>query len=281
MKTHIRLGHSPDPDDAFMFYALAKQKIDPGEFTFEHVLEDIESLNHRAERGELEVTAISIHAYPKVAHLYALLGSGGSMGDNYGPMVVARENFRIEELSDAKNNMKIAVPGTMTSAFLALTLAIGEFKYEVTPFDKIISEVSEGKVDVGLIIHEGQLTYAKSGLKKILDLGEWWNKHTNGLPLPLGGNCVRRDLGKEKISRLSAKLRESIQFSLDNRAEAAEYALEFGRDLSLELADKFIGMYVNDYTIDYGSKGREAIKRFLTDGETAGLITDKYELDFA
>lgn len=203
------------------------------------------------------------------------------MGENYGPMVVARENFRIEELSDAKNNMKIAVPGTMTSAFLALTLAIGEFKYEVTPFDKIISEVSEGKVYAGLIIHEGQLTYAKSGLKKILDLGEWWSKRTNGLPLPLGGNCVRRDLGEEKISRLSAKLRESIQFSLDNRAEAAEYALEFGRDLSLELADKFIGMYVNDYTIDYGSKGREAIKRFLTDGETAGLITDKYELDFA
>ncbi len=275
-KTHIRLGHSPDPDDAFMFYALAKGLIDSGEFEFEHVLDDIETLNQRAKNGELEITAVSIHAFPGIADKYALLGSGGSMGDNYGPMVVCKEQKTIEELSE----MVIAVPGLKTSAFLGLKLAIGTFRYKVVAFDEIINEVTSGAVDAGLIIHEGQLTYAQSGLKSVLDLGVWWNKKTNGLPLPLGGNCVRRDLGDEKIRELSRILKESIQYSLDHREEAVAYALEYGRGLDIPLADKFIGMYVNDYTLDYGADGREAIRLFLQEGEAAGMISETYKLDF-
>lgn len=275
-KQTIRLGHSPDPDDAFMFYALAKNLIDCGRFAFEHVLDDIESLNRRAQEGELEITAVSIHAYPEVSGRYALLGSGGSMGDNYGPMVVTREEVSVDKIP----TLKIAVPGEKTSAFLALRLAVGEFDYQVVPFDRIIESVTDGKVDAGLIIHEGQLTYATSGLKNILDLGVWWNKHTGGLPLPLGGNCVRRDLGQQSIRELSRILKESIQFALDHRAEAVSYALEFGRGLDIPLADKFIGMYVNDYTLDYGPRGREAIKRFLSEGAESGLISENYNLDF-
>jgi len=275
-KTHILLGHSPDADDAFMFYALAKGLIDSGEFEFEHVLNDIETLNQRALKGELEITAVSIHAFPGIADKYALLGSGGSMGDNYGPLVVCPEQVSVDKL----NEMTIAIPGLKTSAFMALRLAIGEFKPEVIPFDEIIPAVTKGKVDAGLIIHEGQLTYAHSGLKSILDLGVWWNQKTNGLPLPLGGNCVRRDLGDDKIRKLSRILNESIQYSLDHREEAVAYALEFGRGLDVPLADKFIGMYVNDYTLDYGEKGREAIRLFLQKGEAAGMIHEQYTLDF-
>lgn len=275
-KQTIRLGHSPDPDDAFMFYALAKNLIDCGPFEFEHVLNDIETLNRRAKKSELEITAVSIHAYPGVSDKYALLGSGGSMGDNYGPMVVALQEMPVEKLS----SLKIAIPGEMTSAYLALRMAIGEFEYQVVPFDQIIESVVAGKIDAGLIIHEGQLTYAKSGLKNILDLGVWWNKRTGGLPLPLGGNCVRRDLGQKAIRELSRILKESIQYSLDHRDEAVAYALEFGRGLDMPLADKFIGMYVNDYTLDYGSSGREAIRRFLAEGAEAGFISEKYNLEF-
>ncbi len=277
MKRTIRLGHSPDPDDAFMFYALANELIDCGPFQFEHVLEDIESLNRRALHGDLEITAVSIHAYPKVAEKYALLGSGGSMGDNYGPLVVAREDLRISELSSTE----IAVPGKMTSAFLALTLAIGDFPYRVVPFDQIIEKVEAGEVSAGLIIHEGQLTYGRAGLHKVIDLGEWWSTRTDGLPLPLGGNCVRRDLGAETISHLSRILRESIQYSLSHRQQAVSHALAYGRGLNNALADRFIGMYVNEYTVDYGSKGRQAIARFLSEGVAAGLVTDGYPLEFA
>ncbi len=198
------------------------------------------------------------------------------MGDNYGPLVVARKEMPVEKLS----SLKIAAPGEKTSAFLALRLAIGEFDYQVVPFDEIIESVTAGKVEAGLIIHEGQLTYAKSGLKNILDLGVWWNKRTGGLPLPLGGNCVRRDLGQESIRELSRILKESIQYSLDHRDEAVAYAMEFGRGLDIPLADKFIGMYVNDYTLDYGPNGREAIRRFLAEGAEAGLISEKYDLEF-
>jgi len=275
-KMHIRLGHSPDPDDAFMFYALAKNLIDSGEFEFEHVLNDIETLNQRALKGELEITAVSIHAFPGIADKYALLGSGGSMGDNYGPMVVRKDACDVSDLKD----MTIAIPGLKTSAFMALKLAIGEFKHEVVPFDEIIPAVAEGKVDAGLIIHEGQLTYGHNGLHSILDLGVWWHQKTNGLPLPLGGNCVRRDLGAERIRELSRILKESIQYSLDHREEAVAYALEFGRGLDVPLADKFIGMYVNEYTLDYGDKGREAIRLFLREGEAAGMIHESYTLDF-
>ena len=277
-KQTIRLGHSPDPDDAFMFYALAKGLIDSGPFEFEHVLEDIETLNQRATRGELEITAVSIHAYPGIADKYALLGSGGSMGDKYGPMVVSRREMALEELNSP--DVTIAVPGLKTSAFLALRIAIGEFNHKVVPFDKIIPAVASGEVDAGLIIHEGQLTYSKSGLNNILDLGVWWSERTNGLPLPLGGNCVRRDLGEENIRELSRILKASIQYSLDHRDEAVAYALEFGRGLDIPLADKFIGMYVNELTVDYGERGREAIRRFLKEGESIGMITGPYELEF-
>ncbi|MFQ5606463.1 MAG: MqnA/MqnD/SBP family protein [Candidatus Zixiibacteriota bacterium] len=276
LKRTIRLGHSPDPDDAFMFYALARDLIDTESFEFEHVLADIETLNQRAERGELEITAVSIHAYPGISDTYALLGSGGSMGDNYGPLVVAKSAILEKDL----NNVRIAVPGIKTSAFLALTLAIGKFEHTVLPFDQILEAVSSGSVDAGLIIHEGQLTYSSGGLRSILDLGVWWNQRTGGLPLPLGGNCVRRDLGAENIKSLSRILRESIRYSLDHRPEAVEYALQYGRGLDSELADKFIGMYVNDYTLDYGPKGRAAIQRFLSEGAEAGLISGSYSLEF-
>ena len=278
--TTLRLGHSPDPDDAFMFYALAQDPplIPTGRWRFEHVLQDIQTLNQRARRGELEITAISIHAYPYVADRYALTSCGSSMGDKYGPMVVAREpmtdahgSVQIERLKGTT----IAIPGELTTAFLALQLCRGTggdaFQYQVIPFDQILAHVRDGNADAGLIIHEGQLTYQTMGLHLIVDLGVWWYERT-GLPLPLGGNCIRKDLGPEAMQEVTDVLKASIQYSLDHRKPAVDYALQFGRDLDRNLADRFVGMYVNDWTLDYGPKGREAITRLLSEGARAGLV---------
>lgn len=275
-KRRINVGHSPDPDDAFMFYALAHDKIDTGDLQFRHELQDIETLNRRALRGELEVTAISIHAYAHLLDKYALLPSGCSMGDKYGPMVVAKKPHSIEELK----NVKIAVPGTMTTAFLALSLLIGKgFSHEVVPFDEIIDAVAKGKYDAGLIIHEGQLTFQNQGLQLIVDLGVWWQEKTD-LPLPLGGNVVRRDLGAETIQQISLLLKESIQYSLDHRSEALDYALQYARDMDKSLADKFVGMYVNEWTLDYGPRGRAAVRKLLEEGHKAGIIPKPVEVEF-
>src|SRR6058998_523348 len=251
------LGHSPDPDDAFMFYAMAENKIDLGGYRFDHRLEDIQTLNERARRGELHISAISIHAYPYVAHKYALLPCGASMGNGYGPIVIRKRTTRSARRSMLnKNGMqeatvkeflvgsKIAVPGKITSAFLALQLFVGEFDYVVVPFDRIFGAVKAGRTDAGLIIHEGQLTYAQSGFEKIVDLGEWWKRETD-LPLPLGGNVVRKDLGPQTIAAIGAAFRASIEYGLTHRQEALEYALDFGRGLARPLADRFVGMYVN------------------------------------
>ena len=278
----LKLGHSPDPDDAFMFYALAQNPplIPTGPYRFEHVLQDIQTLNQRAMKGELEITAISIHAYPYVADKYALTSCGSSMGDKYGPMVVAREPMKLEQL----RGKKIAIPGKLTTAFLALQLALGKgaevsdlkseisnFRFEVVPFDQILKYVADRKCDAGLIIHEGQLTYQTLGLHLILDLGAWWYEKTS-LPLPLGGNCIRKDLGGQAMQEVTDILKASIQYSLDHRAPAVEYALQFGRDLDRNLADRFVGMYVNHWTLDYGAKGREAITRLLRAGADAGIV---------
>ena len=272
---HLTLGHSPDPDDAFMFYALAKGKIDTRGYTFEHILQDIQTLNERATREELDITAVSIHAFAYIADKYALLASGASMGDNYGPMVVASEALSVADL----NNTQIAIPGEMTSAFLELKLAIGEFPYAVVPFDEIIPAVRAGKFAAGLIIHEGQLTYAQAGLKKIFDLGEWWQEKYN-LPLPLGGNVVRRALGDDTIREVSAILKESIQYGLDHRHEAVEYALSWARDMGHDLADEFVGMYVNELTVDYGERGRKAVHLLLEMAAEKGLIPAKPDVVF-
>jgi 1,4-dihydroxy-6-naphthoate synthase len=272
----IRVGHSPDPDDAFMFYALAHDKIDTWPFRFQHVMQDIETLNRRALRGELEVTAVSLHAYAFLQDQYALLPSGCSMGDKYGPMVVARKNMAIDELK----KVKIAVPGTMTTAFLALRLLLPDgFAHEVVPFDQILGAVAEGKFDAGLIIHEGQLTFQNQGLNLIVDLGVWWQEKT-GLPLPLGGNVVRRDLGKKAIRRISRLLKLSIQYSLDHRAEALAYALKYARDMDVKLADRFVGMYVNEWTLDYGERGRAAVQRLLNEGHRIGAIPQPVAVEF-
>lgn len=272
----ITVGHSPDPDDAFMFYALAHNKLDTGPLTFRHELQDIETLNRRAMRGELEVSAVSIHAYAYLLDKYALLPSGCSMGDKYGPMVVAKQPFTINDL----RNKKIAVPGTLTTAFLTLRLCLGsEFQYEVLPFDKILQAVESGKYEAGLIIHEGQLTYQKQGLKLIVDLGVWWQEKT-GLPLPLGGNVVRRELGAETIQLISKLLKQSIQYSLDHRQQALDYALQYGRDLDRDLADQFVGMYVNDWTLDYGEKGRAAVRRLLDEAAKAKIIPSAVNVQF-
>lgn len=276
IKRKIVVGHSPDPDDAFMFYALAHGKIDTGDLHFEHQLQDIETLNRRALRGELEVTAVSIHAYAYLLDKYALLPSGCSMGDRYGPMVVARKPLAVNDLF----SIRIAVPGTMTTAFLALRLLLpGGFTHEVVPFDQILAEVASGRFDAGLIIHEGQLTFQKQGLHLVVDLGVWWQERT-GLPLPLGGNVVRRDLGPETMSRISRYLKESIRYGLEHRAEALEYALQYGRDMDHALADKFVGMYVNDWTLDYGPRGRAAVSRLLEEGHRAGIIPSAVAVDF-
>ncbi len=273
----IRLAHSPDPDDAFMFYGLACGAVDPGPYRFEHILDDIQTLNERALRGEYEVTAISVHAYPYVRDRYVLTACGSSMGDNYGPMVVARRPLRLEQLRGAT----IAVPGRMTTAYLVLQLALGKdaFTPRVTLFDRIPEEVAAGRVDAGLLIHEGQLTYERAGLKLVLELGVWWQQRT-GLPLPLGGNALRRDLGPEHGAALTRIIRASIRYGLEHRAAAVRYALQFGRGLDEPLADRFVGMYVNEWTLDYGERGRAAVRRLLAEGAAAGLVPDAGEIDF-
>ena len=272
----IHVGHSPDPDDAFMFYALAHNKLDTGDLEFRHELQDIESLNRRAMRGELEVSAVSIHAYAHLLDKYALLPSGCSMGDRYGPMVVAKRPLAISDLK----SIRIVVPGTLTTAFLALRLLIRqEFTYEVLPFDQIIAAVRDGRYDAGLIIHEGQLTFQNEGLHLVVDLGVWWQEQT-GLPLPLGGNVVRRDLGSDTVRRISRLLQESIRYALSHRADALTYALRFARDMDRSLADKFVGMYVNDWTLDYGPRGRAAVRRLLEEGHKAGVIPSPVQVEF-
>lgn len=276
----LTLGHSPDPDDAFMFYALARELIPTHGFRFQHILQDIQTLNERATRGELDISAVSIHAYAYVSDKYALLPSGASMGDGYGPMLVAKRKFSKEEIA-AK---RIAVPGTMTSAFLALQLWLGkparEFKYVVVPFDKIFETVRDDQADVGLIIHEGQLTYQREGLLLCEDLGAWWSRENDGLPLPLGGNVIHKRLDASTRSAVARILGASIQYSLDHRAEAVEHALRYARDMGRELADKFVGMYVNHWTLDYGAKGRESIRRFLGRAREQGVIKREPELEF-
>lgn len=276
----LTLGHSPDPDDAFMFYALAKELIPTHGFRFEHTLQDIQTLNERATRGELDISAISIHAYAYVSDQYALLPSGASMGDGYGPMLVAKEKFTRDEII----SKKIAVPGTMTSAFLALQLWTGkpaaELNFLVVPFDEIFATVKSGKADVGLIIHEGQLTYANEGLVVSEDFGVWWGRENDGLPLPLGGNVIHKRFAPDVRKAISDVLEASIRYSLDHRKEAVDYALSYARDMGVELADKFVGMYVNHWTLDYGDKGRESIRRFLGRAFDAGLIPHRQELEF-
>jgi 1,4-dihydroxy-6-naphthoate synthase len=273
----ITLAHSPDSDDAFMFYGLATHKIETGDLEFEHVLKDIQTLNEAAHEETYDVTAISFHAYAYVADKYALLPHGASIGDNYGPIVVANAELNVSELS----NVTIAVPGKLTSAFLALSIHTPNFNYEVVPFDKIIDAVTEGQCDAGLLIHEGQLFYNNLGLHKVLDLGEWWHEYTGGLPLPMGGNAIRKDLGQETIREVSSLLKESIQYSLDHREDALEYAMQFARDMDPALADRFVAMWVNELTLDYGERGREGVSRLLTEGYERGIIPHKVNVQFA
>jgi 1,4-dihydroxy-6-naphthoate synthase len=271
----ITVAHSPDSDDAFMFYGLATNKLDTGSLRFTHVLEDIQSLNEKAMRGVYDVTAISFHAYAYISDKYALLPHGASIGDNYGPIVVSREKINPEKLA----SLKVAVPGKLTSAFLALSIYCPGFTYEVVPFDKIIEAVQEGRADAGLLIHEGQLFYQSLGLHKVLDLGEWWHERT-GLPLPMGGNVIRRDLGTEVVRRVSKCLHDSIRYSLDNRADALEYAMQFARDMEPELADRFVGMWVNELTLDYTERGRTAVQRLLDEGAERGVIPHRVQVEF-
>jgi 1,4-dihydroxy-6-naphthoate synthase len=278
------LGHSPDPDDAFMFYAIAENKIDLRGYRFKHQLEDIQTLNERALRGELHISAISIHAYAHVADKYALLPCGASMGDGYGPIVVTTAErslpARMEDLKHWLRDCVIAIPGRMTSAYLALQLYLGDFKHVVIPFDQIFDAIKSGGADAGLIIHEGQLTYARSGFQKIVDLGEWWKRETK-LPLPLGGNVLRKDIPLPIRRDLVEIVRQSIDFGLAHRDEAVRHSLPYARDMNSELAGKFIGMYVNDFTRDYGETGRAAIRRFLDDAHAAGYIDNRVEVEFA
>jgi 1,4-dihydroxy-6-naphthoate synthase len=271
----IRLGHSPDPDDAFMFWGLASGTVNTGGFEFEHVLADIQSLNEWALEGRLEVTALSLHAYPFVQDRYVLLPHGASMGEGYGPVVVSREKMTREDLVD----IEIAVPGRMTTAFLLLHLLLGDFRYREVPFDRILEEVQAGEAAAGLLIHEGQLTYGSLGLHKVVDLGEWWLLET-GLPLPLGVNVARRDLGEDALRRLSAVLEASIRAGLDNRTEALAYARRWARGMSDDLTDRFVGMYVNELTCDYGEEGREAVRELLRRGEAAGAFATPVRLEF-
>jgi 1,4-dihydroxy-6-naphthoate synthase len=274
----IRVGHSPDSDDAFMFYALTHDRIDTGGLRFVHQLEDIETLNRRALEGELEVSAVSIHAFAHLADRYALLASGSSMGDRYGPKLVARAPTTLEALRTGTT--RIAVPGLLTTAYLALRLCLGpDVPVDVVPFDRIIPSVLEGRHEVGLIIHEGQLSYPDRGLHQVADLGQWWYEAT-GLPLPLGGNVVRKDLGPEVVGRVARLIRESIVYALEHRAEALDYALSFARDLDPALADRFVGMYVNDWTVDYGPRGREAVRTLLNRAWEAGLVPSPVDVQF-
>jgi 1,4-dihydroxy-6-naphthoate synthase len=271
----LSLAHSPDSDDAFMFYGLARGMVDTGGLEIEHVLGDIESLNRAAREGRHEVTAISFHAYPYVAERYALMPCGGSIGDGYGPLVVGREGIAREEIGDRL----VAVPGTLTTAFLALKLFAPRARTRVVPFDRILDEVSEGRADLGLVIHEGQLTYGGSGLHKVLDLGAWWKEET-GLPLPLGGNAVRRDLGPAMMARLTRLVRETVRYSLDHRREALDYAMGFARGMAPGIADRFVGMWVNEMTLDCGERGRHAVQALLDRGHDAGIIPNRVQADF-
>jgi 1,4-dihydroxy-6-naphthoate synthase len=273
----ITIAHSPDSDDAFMFYGLATNKVQVPGLRFTHTLSDIESLNQKAMQGDgtYDVTAISFHAYPYLQKTYALMTCGGSVGEGYGPMIVAPRAFSEEEIK----RKKIAVPGKLTTAYLTLKLFAPEIETEVVPFDQIIPQVLEGKYEAGLIIHEGQLTYDRSGLYRVIDLGKWWLQ-TTGLPLPLGGNAIRRSLGPELISSVSNALRDSIQYALDHREQALEYAMQFARDLDPRMADRFVGMYVNERTLDYGPDGKEAIRRLLETGYREGIIPVEPKVEF-
>lgn len=272
----IRIGHSPDSDDAFMFYALTQGKLDSAGLEITHELQDIETLNRRALQGELEVSAVSIHAFAHLTDRYALLASGSSMGDRYGPTVVAREPLSLADLK----GRTIAVPGTLTTAYLTLQLCLGkDVPVVIMPFDQILPAVVSGKVEAGLLIHEGQLYYADKGLHKAVDLGAWWFEQT-GLPLPLGGNVVRKDLGGPLVARVAALIKASIQYALDHRPEALEYALRYARDLDPALADRFVGMYVNEWTVDYGPRGREAVRLLLNRAWEAGLVPSPVAVEF-
>ncbi len=271
----ISLAHSPDSDDAFMFYGLARGKVDSGDLEILHTLTDIETLNRHAMEGRHEVTAISFHAYPYVSDKYALMPCGGSIGDGYGPLLVAREPLEPEALGAAT----VAVPGTLTTAYLALRLFAPGVKTRVVPFDRIMSEVREKRADVGLIIHEGQLTFGGEGLHKIADLGAWWKEET-GLPLPLGGNAVRRDLGPDLMKRLTRLVRETVRYSLEHRKDALEYAMSFARGMDPAVADRFVGMWVNDMTLETGDRGRRAVQELLDRGHAAGVIPRAVAVDF-
>ena len=275
-KTTLTLGHSPDPDDAFMFYGLAAGRLETGRWAFQHVLQDIQTLNERALRCELDITAISIHAYPYVAKDYALTCCGSSMGDGYGPLVVSQRPMSPSRLKGTT----ILVPGEMTTAFLTLNLLLGRgtFSHRVVMFDQILDAVARGEADAGLIIHEGQLTYGNQRLHKVVDLGEWWNAQT-GLPLPLGGNCIRRNLGIDAMREVTTILQHSIRFSLDHRADAVQHAMQYARDMGRDLADRFVGMYVNQWTIDYGETGRRAVEELLHRGAAQGLLPAVQHVD--
>ncbi len=271
----ITIGHSPDPDDAFMFYALTHGKIDTGGLKIKHHIAGIEELNHKAVEGEFEVSALSVHAYGYTMDKYALMKCGGSFGDGVGPIVVAKKKMEIGELADDR----IAVPGTMTSAYLLLKLLLINFKFEVVPFDKIMDAVLNGDVDAGLLIHEGQLTHKKHGLHKIVDLGEWWQEDMN-LPVPLGVNVVRKDLGKEMMQRLAKLTQESINYAMAHRTEAVDYSMKYGRGMDVKTTDKFVGMYVNKWTVDMGEDGRRSITQLLTRAYHAALIPRPVHLEF-
>jgi 1,4-dihydroxy-6-naphthoate synthase len=271
----ITIAHSPDSDDAFMFYGLAKGKLDTGGLEVGHVLTDIETLNREALAGRYEVTAISFHAYPYVADKYALMPCGGSIGDGYGPLLVAREPLQAKDIA----SRTVAVPGERTSAYLALKLFAPDVATRVVPFDRILDAVRSGAADVGLIIHEGQLTFAGFGLAKVLDLGAWWKQET-GLPLPLGGNAVRRDLGPDMMKRLTRLVRDSVRYSLEHRAEALDYAMSFARGMQTGIADRFVGMWVNEMTVESGERGRLAVQTFLDRGHAAGILPERAVVDF-
>lgn len=276
-KIEIKVAHSPDSDDAFMFYALANDKLDTGNLEFTHKLVDIESLNQMAlDNPHYEVTALSFHAYAYLSDKYAVLPSGGSMGENYGPMIVAKKDLTIEDLK----GMTIAIPGEMTSAYLALKLFLPDCKTVTYDFNKIMDAIEKGEVEAGLIIHEGQVLYESMGFKKIVDLGEWWHERTNGLPLPLGCNGIRKDLGMDTMKEVSRLLKASIQHALDNREDALNYALTFARGMDPKMADKFVGMYVNNLTLDYGADGRKAIQLLLDEGYEKGIIPNKVTVEF-
>jgi 1,4-dihydroxy-6-naphthoate synthase len=272
----IVVAHSPDSDDAFMHYGLASGKVPSEGLTFEHLLADIETLNRTAFEGKYEVSAVSFHAYAHLADQYLLLPHGSSMGDNYGPIVVTRPDG-----PTSLENVTVAIPGLLTTAFLALRLFKPDVSYEVMPFDQIQDAVRDGRVAAGLLIHEGQLTYGDEGLQKVVDLGEWWSEHTSGLPLPLGGNVIRRDLGPEMVSKVSRILHASIKYALDHRDEALDYALQFGRGLDRRKADRFVGMYVNELTLDYGPRGREALQRLMTEGYAKGILPKPIHVEFS